>query len=63
MAKILTYPERVNPVNRERLKKLVLNGPDVHPGANFIEKQRDEYNKISLKYAKKNQAARDLKVE
>lgn len=63
VAKILTYPERVNPSNRERLQKLVMNGPDVHPGANFIEKQREENSKISLRYARRNQAARDLKVE
>lgn len=37
IAKNLTYPERVNQYNIEKMKKLVKNGPDVHPGANFVE--------------------------
>ncbi|XKL62278.1 hypothetical protein PGB90_002111 [Kerria lacca] len=61
VAKVLTYPEKVFPGNKEWLKKLVENGPDVHPGANYVEKQGDENNKISLRYAKRKQAARDLK--
>ena len=40
MAKILTYPERVNKANVELMKQLVMNGVDTHPGANFIQ-QRD----------------------
>lgn len=62
VAKILTYPERVHPSNKEWLKKLIVNGPDVHPGANYVEKQGDEDNKISLRYARRNFIARDLKV-
>lgn len=58
----MTYPERVHPSNKEWLKILVENGPDVHPGANYVEKQGDENNKISLRYAKRKLAARDLKV-
>ncbi|KAK7603430.1 hypothetical protein V9T40_003429 [Parthenolecanium corni] len=61
VAKILTYPERVHPSNKEWLKKLIVNGPDVHPGANYVEKQGDEDNKISLRYARRNFIARDLK--
>ena len=38
MAKILTYPERVTKVNFELMKKLIINGHDIHPGANYIEK-------------------------
>ncbi|KAJ1964136.1 DNA-directed RNA polymerase III subunit C1 (rpo31) [Dipsacomyces acuminosporus] len=37
VAKILTYPERVTPHNLKRLQKLVRNGPDVHPGANYVQ--------------------------
>lgn len=62
VAKILTYPERVHPANRERLQKLVMNGPDVHPGANFITKQGSNDN-ISLRYDKKKQFAGELKVD
>lgn len=36
MAKILTFPERVNQLNYEKLKTLILNGADVHPGANIV---------------------------
>ena len=37
IAKILTYPERVTPANIERMRQLVLNGAETHPGANFVE--------------------------
>jgi DNA-directed RNA polymerase III subunit RPC1 len=37
MAMILTYPERVNLYNLERLRGLVRTGPGVHPGANYVE--------------------------
>jgi len=36
MAKTLTYPERVNKYNYEKLKKLILAGSEVHPGANNV---------------------------
>ena len=39
MAKKLTFPESVCQYNAERLKKLVMNGSNVHPGANIIEDQ------------------------
>ena len=37
MAKKLTFPESVSLVNAEKLRKLVMNGPHAHPGANMIE--------------------------
>jgi DNA-directed RNA polymerase I subunit RPA1 len=37
MARKLTFPESVSEVNAERLRKLVMNGPKQHPGANMIE--------------------------
>jgi len=37
MAKVLTYPEIVTQHNIEFLRKLIRNGPDIHPGANFVE--------------------------
>ncbi len=37
VAKILTYPEKVTRANLKLLKQLVINGVDVHPGANFIQ--------------------------
>jgi DNA-directed RNA polymerase III subunit RPC1 len=36
MAKTLTYPERVNRYNFEKLKSLILRGSEKHPGANIV---------------------------
>lgn len=36
MAKKLTYPERVNRYNYQKLKDLILKGSETHPGANFV---------------------------
>ena len=47
VAKILTYPERVFSHNIEQLRQAVRNGPDVHPGANYVEQAGGL--KISLK--------------
>jgi DNA-directed RNA polymerase III subunit RPC1 len=38
IAKILTYPEKVTDHNIERLRRNVMNGPDVWPGAMFIQR-------------------------
>ena len=45
----LTFPETVNPYNRERLLGYVRNGPDKHPGAKsvFIKKDKGTF---SLRY-------------
>jgi len=59
MAKVLTYPERVNRHNIVKLKQLIKNGPDVHPGANFVESAKDG-TKISLLYANKKKVAEEL---
>lgn len=48
----LSYPEPVTSYNFSQMAQAVENGPDVHPGANFIQ---DEYgNLISLKRYDKN---------
>lgn len=36
-AKSLTYPDQVTMYNVEKLRQMVINGPDVHPGAMFVE--------------------------
>ncbi|KIK07595.1 hypothetical protein K443DRAFT_86774 [Laccaria amethystina LaAM-08-1] len=36
VAKILTYPERVTTHNINALRQAIRNGPDLHPGANFV---------------------------
>ncbi|MEM0506781.1 MAG: DNA-directed RNA polymerase subunit A', partial [Thermosphaera sp.] len=58
VAKILTIPEKVTPWNIEELRKLVLNGPDKWPGANYIV--RPDGRKISLKYVDRKAAAESL---
>ncbi|KAK8875728.1 DNA-directed RNA polymerase I subunit RPA1 [Tritrichomonas musculus] len=35
-AKTLSYPEKVNEFNKDKLSQLIMNGPDVYPGANFF---------------------------
>jgi len=60
MAKILTYPEKVTPHNLKWLRTLVKNGPDAHPGANFIE-SKDGLIRKYLKYGDRNKMAYELK--
>jgi len=53
----LTYPEVVTPYNLEEMKKLIKNGKDVYPGANFVIKKGNfggKDVKISLMYRKDN---------
>ncbi len=54
VAKILTVPEKVTPYNVEKLRKLVENGPDVYPGANYVINPQG--NRINLKHAKDRKA-------
>jgi len=58
IAKILTVPERVTSWNIEFLRKLVLNGPDKWPGANYVI--RPDGRKISLKYVDRKAVAESL---
>jgi len=58
IAKILTIPERVTPWNIEFLRKLVLNGPEKWPGANYVT--RPDGRKISLKYVDRKAVAESL---
>lgn len=44
----MTVPERVNPFNQKRLRKMVANGTDTYPGARIIEKANGK--RISLKF-------------
>jgi DNA-directed RNA polymerase III subunit RPC1 len=57
----LTYPERVQRWNINKLRGRVLNGMMKYPGANQIH-PRDKAYKISLKYANREDAAKDLKI-
>lgn len=57
IAKQLTIPERVNPFNVEELRKLVLAGPDAHPGANYII--RPDGKRVDLRFAKDRKSIAD----
>ena len=62
VAKILTYPEKVHNANIELMRKLVTNGSDVHPGANFVETTfNGAKTKKFLKYGNRKKIASDLK--
>eukprot|EP00744_Colponema_vietnamica_P003968 GILI01006003.1.p1 GENE.GILI01006003.1~~GILI01006003.1.p1 ORF type:complete len:1223 (+),score=408.56 GILI01006003.1:351-3671(+) len=60
VAKTMTYPERVFAHNIERLRLMVINGPDVHPGANFIETEGGQ--KKFLRYGNRRKMAEELKI-
>ncbi|CAF1241130.1 unnamed protein product [Rotaria sp. Silwood1] len=60
VAKIMSYPEIVNKTNIEFIRQLVRNGPDVHPGANFIIHPKTEQKKF-LKYGDRNDMAAKLR--
>ncbi|KAK0701509.1 hypothetical protein B0T21DRAFT_417063 [Apiosordaria backusii] len=47
----LTYPERVNRANIEKLKACVRNGPSVYPGAHQVKKNNGDM-KFALKHQK-----------
>lgn len=50
VAKILTVPERVTSWNIEETKRLVKNGPDRHPGANYVI--RMDGRRVDLRFVK-----------
>ena len=52
VAKNITFPEMVNKRNLQFLTKLVMNGPDIYPGAKILE--RKEGDSISLRYVDRN---------
>ena len=45
VAKVMTYPDRVTKANIELMRKLIVNGCDVHPGANFIQQQNTQFKR------------------
>lgn len=46
VCKIMTIPEYVTWHNMELMKRVILNGPDVHPGAQLV--QTPDGNKFKL---------------
>jgi DNA-directed RNA polymerase II subunit RPB1 len=51
IARTLTYPETVTPYNIEKLNRLVLNGPNEHPGAKYVI--RSDGTRVDLKHSGK----------
>ncbi len=45
VAKILSYPEHVTVANLELMRRLVRNGPEEHPGANFVQQRGQTFKK------------------
>ncbi|KAJ1365444.1 DNA-directed RNA polymerase [Parelaphostrongylus tenuis] len=60
VALTLTFPEIVNSHNMERMKELILNGSDRHPGANYVV-DRITGTKRLLKYGNRETCASHLK--
>ena len=61
VAKKLTIPEKFSNWNSDFLKKLILNGPDVHPGANYII--RPDGVKIRLDFVEDKESLLDTLTE
>ncbi|KAH3667906.1 hypothetical protein WICMUC_005184 [Wickerhamomyces mucosus] len=59
VAKVLTYPEKCTRYNKEKLQRLILNGPTVHPGANYILKKKEDARR-NLRYGDRNKLAKNL---
>ena len=60
MAMNLTYPERVNAYNIKKLKKLIMNGTDKHPGANFVCIKNGE--KTRILHNNREEICKNLKI-
>ncbi|RMD40980.1 hypothetical protein DV735_g4155, partial [Chaetothyriales sp. CBS 134920] len=61
VAKNMTYPEVVTTHNLKKLRQRVQNGASQWPGANFVLKKGSEYLRIMLKFANRDNVAKDLK--
>lgn len=57
----MTYPERAQAHNIEKLRKLVINGPSKYPGAQQITKFGQDH-KISLKFGDPQKVAKQLRI-
>ncbi|ORD98122.1 RPC1 [Hepatospora eriocheir] len=55
IAKEMTFPEKVTDFNIDFMRKLIENGPDNYPGANYI--LYPDGKKIFLKYARKKKVS------
>lgn len=60
VAMTMTYPERVNRYNIQKLRQCVKNGPNVHPGANLIRVRDGSFVK-SLAFGDRELEAKNLR--
>lgn len=61
VAKTLTYPETVTRFNIDRLRGYVVNGPDQHPGANFIQNGQGGMKRF-LKFGDRKKIAKEMRI-
>jgi DNA-directed RNA polymerase III subunit RPC1 len=61
VAKTMTYPEKVTRYNIEKLRRCVVNGPNVWPGANVIRIEGQKFTK-NLLYGDRASLADELKI-
>ncbi|AMD22835.1 HHR066Cp [Eremothecium sinecaudum] len=61
VAKVLTYPEKVTRYNKDKLQQLVINGPNVHPGANYLLKYNEDARR-NLRYGDRLKLAKNLQI-
>ena len=62
IAKTLTVSTVVTPYNIEEMRRLILNGPDIHPGANYVIKTGRGGIRLYLKYADRKFVAENLEI-
>ncbi|TWU70409.1 hypothetical protein ED733_000032 [Metarhizium rileyi] len=60
IAKRMTYPEKVQRHNIQKLQTCIRNGPNIWPGAQCVLKKSDGGYKISLQFANTEKVAREL---
>ncbi|ODV93801.1 hypothetical protein PACTADRAFT_51550 [Pachysolen tannophilus NRRL Y-2460] len=61
VAKVLTYPERVTKYNKAKLQQLIITGPSVHPGANYLLKKNEDVRR-NLRYGDRMKLAKYLSI-
>ncbi|KAL6928650.1 DNA-directed RNA polymerase III subunit C1 (rpo31) [Hanseniaspora valbyensis] len=61
VAKVLTYPERCTRYNIKKLQKLIKNGPDVYPGANYVLKKYED-SRRNLRFGNRENVAKQIQI-
>lgn len=59
VAKVLTYPEKVTRYNKRKLQQLIVNGPTIYPGANYLLKKNEDARR-NLRYGDRLKLAKQL---